>query len=302
VSRAVPLLASLAATTLVAIGLAAVATQKPAEATFPGKNGWIALTLFPGVGDAEIYKMFPDGSGLKQVTNNSTHDVRPAWSPDGTRISFSRFDKVFVKDLRSGQVVRLTDNAGIPSFASAWSPDGTRLAFDSYRDGDNDIYTMNSSDGSEVMKLTDNQNHDVNPTWSPDGTKIVFERDYDIWIMDADGTDQKNLTNTTVASEYEPDWSPDGTRIAFEKWGSADLGNQTDIIAIKPDGSGLTNLTKTPGVSEDYPAWSPNGRKLAFTEHGDIWVMNADGTNRNNLTNTPRVTEYVGDWQAMPTS
>ena len=79
-----------------------------------------------------------------------------------------------MKDTRSGQVVRLTDNTGISSFASAWSPDGTRLAFDSNRDGDQEIYTMNSLDGSRLTKLTDNQNHDGEPTWSPDGTKIAF--------------------------------------------------------------------------------------------------------------------------------
>jgi Tol biopolymer transport system component len=121
----------------------------------------------------------------------------------------------------SGRVVRLTDNTGISSFNSAWSPDGARIVFDSYRDGDQEIYTIDSSDGSGVKKLTDNRNHDVNPTWSPDGTRIAFERDYDIWVMNADGTGQKNLTNTTgSASEYEPDWSPDGVKIAFEKWGA----------------------------------------------------------------------------------
>jgi hypothetical protein len=100
------------------------ASTEEAKASFPGKNGRIAFTLFPEVGDAEIYKMRPDGSGPKQVTFNSTDDVRPAWSPDGTRISFTRVEKIFVKDTRSGQVVRLTDNTGISSFDSAWSPDG----------------------------------------------------------------------------------------------------------------------------------------------------------------------------------
>ena len=298
--RTFPLFASLAATVLVATVLAVAATQDPAEAAFPGKNGRIAFAMFPEVGDAEIHTMLPDGSGPRPVTNNSTHDVRPAWSPDGTKLSFTRFEKIFVKDMGSGQVVRLTDNAGISSFNSAWSPSGARIAFDSNRDGDQEIYAMDSSDGSGVKKLTDNRNHDVNPTWSPDGTRIAFERDYDIWVMNADGTNQKNLTNTVgSASEYEPDWSPDGTKIAFEKWGGG-LAT-TDIFSIDADGTDLRNLTKTPALGEDYPAWSPNGRKLGFTEHDDIWVMDADGTDRTNRTNTPRVTEYMGDWQPIPT-
>jgi Tol biopolymer transport system component len=288
----------IAAALLVACAVALLALPKEAQATFPGKNGRIAFMLHPEIGDVEIYAMLPDGSGLKQVTYNSVTDARPAWSPDGTKISLSRLDKIFVKDTTNGQVVRLTDNAGISSFDSAWSPDGTRLAFDSNRDGDQEIYTMNSSDGSDVRKLTDNQNHDVVPTWSPDGSTIAFMRDYDIWVMSADGTNQKNLTSSPDLSEYEPNWSPDGTKIVFEKWGG-ELAN-TDIFVINADGSGLRNLTNTPTLGEDYPAFSPNGRKLAFTEHGDLWVMNADGTTRHNLTNTPSVLESVPDWQRLP--
>jgi tol-pal system beta propeller repeat protein TolB len=270
------------------------ASTEEAKASFPGKNGRIAFTLFPEVGDAEIYKMRPDGSGPKQVTFNSTDDVRPAWSPDGTRISFTRVEKIFVKDTRSGQVVRLTDNTGISSFDSAWSPDSARLAFDSNRDGDNEIYTMNSSDGSKLTKLTDNQNHDVEPAWSPDGTKIVFSRDYDIWVMNADGTNQKNLTDSPELDEYEPDWSPDGAKIAFTN------GSSSDIWVINADGSRRVNLTNTPSVGDDHPAWSPNGNKIAFESRGDISKMNADGSRQVNLTNTPESGEYLPDWQATP--
>jgi tol-pal system beta propeller repeat protein TolB len=272
------------------------ASTQEAKATFPGSNGRIAFTLFPEVGDSEIYKVRPDGSGLKEVTFNATDDVRPAWSPDGTRISFTRFEKIFVKDTTSAQVVRLTDDTGISSFASAWSPDGTRLAFDSNRDGDQEIYTMNSLDGSGLEKLTDNQNHDVEPTWSPDGTKIAFSRDYDIWVMNADGTKQKNLTDSPELDEYEPDWSPDGAKIAFTN------GSSSDIWVMDADGSGRVNLTNTPSVSDDYPAWSPNGNKIAFESRGDIFKMNSDdGSGRVNLTNTPDSGEYLPDWQAAPT-
>jgi Tol biopolymer transport system component len=291
------LFASLAATVLVATVLAVAATQDPAEAAFPGKNGRIAFALFPGVGDAEIHTMRPDGSGLRPVTDNSAHDVRPAWSPDGTKLSFTRHEKIFVKYTSSGQIVRLTDNAGISSFDSAWSPDGARIAFDSNRDGDQEIYAMDSSDGSGVAKLTDNHNHDVDPVWSPDGVRIAFERDYDIWVMNADGTDQVNLTESPGSSEYQPNWSSDSTKIVFSKWGG-ELAT-TDIWVMNTDGSGLLNLTNTPASGEVYPVWSPNGRKMAFTEHDDIWVMNTDGTNRNNLTNTPDASEYVGDWQPL---
>jgi TolB protein len=286
-------LAALLAAVLVALG----GTEKPAEAAFPGKNGRIAF-VSDRDGDWEIYTKAPHNPLLEQVTHNSIIDLRPAWSPDGTKIAFERNNNIFVKDTSNGQQVRLTEDS--LANGPAWSADGTKIAFASFRDGDQEIYTMNSSDGSELRKLTDNQNHDVHPTWSPDGTKIVFERDYDIWIMDADGTDQKNLTGSPSLSEYEPDWSPDGTQIAFEKWGG-DLGFQTDIISIKADGSGLVNLTNTPDVSEDFPAWSPNGRKIAYSvSFGDLWMMNADGSRQVNLTKTPEISDFGPDWQPAP--
>jgi tol-pal system beta propeller repeat protein TolB len=296
-ARPIRLLCSTVVAVLVA-GAVLVGVDEQAQAAFPGKNGRIAFTRFPEIGDAEIYKMFPDGSAQKQVTYNSTNDVRPAWSPDGTKIAYERSNRIFVKDTRNGEALRLSADYGN---GPAWSPDGTRIAFASERDGDQEIYTMNSSDGSGGRKLTNNHNHDVHPSWSPDGTKIAFERDYDIWVMKADGTDQNNLTNSPNMSEYEPDWSPDGTRIVFQKWGG-DLGFQTDIISMTADGSGLVNLTKTPDVSEDFPAWSPDGRKIAYSvSFGDLWMMNAaDGSRQVNLTKTPEIGEFLPDWQPAP--
>jgi Tol biopolymer transport system component len=293
--RTVLLLASGVLVMLLSSGaalIAVLAVPKEAEAALPANNGWIAFTHFPQVGDSEIYKMLPDGSRYKQVTFNTTNDIRPAWSADGTRIALERYSRIFVKDIRTGQPVRLTSGFGE---GPAWSPNDTKVIFSDYRDGDQEIYTMNSSDGSGLRKLTDNQNHDVSPVWSPDGTKIAFERDYDIWVMDADGTDQVNLTNSPSLSEYEPDWSPDGIKIAFTN------GSWSDIFVMNADGSRQVNLTNTPSVNDDDPTWSPNGNKIAFESRGDLFKMNAaDGSQQVNLTNTPESGEYLPDWQATP--
>jgi Tol biopolymer transport system component len=277
--------------------LAVLLSSGRAQASFSGKNGLIAFMGYDGAGgDVEIYKMFPDGTNQKQVTHNDIDDAVPAWSPDGTKIAFGRASKIFVKDTTNGQVVRLTDNAGISSFDPAWSPDDTRIAFDSNRDGDQEIYTMNSSDGSGVRKLTNNDNFDVQPTWSPDGTKIAFNRDYDIWIMDADGTHKMNLTNSLALSEYSPDWSPDGTKIAYTN------GSASDIFVMNADGSGQVDLTNTPEITEDDPAWSPDGRKVAYSVSSrDIWKINADGSNPKNVTSTLDTSEFSPSWQPIST-
>jgi Tol biopolymer transport system component len=290
----VVILASMAA--LVAV----VAVPKEAEASFPGKNGLIAFASNDLDGDLEIYKMRPDGSNLKQVTHNTTNDTNPTWSPDGTKIAFERLDKIFVKDMTNGRVVRLTDNAGISSFQPAWSPDGTRIAFVSSRDGGgNEIYTMNSSDGSGVRKLTDNGIREFEPTWSPDGTRIAFNREYKIWVMDADGADQKQLTEFSGSGgHYDPDWSPDGTKIAYVAW------NETapeDIWVMNADGSAQRNVTNSE-EGDRFPVWSPNGRKIAYTVNfDDMWTITAEGTSPTNITNTPASIDFQPSWQPIPT-
>jgi len=108
-----------------------------------------------------------------------------------------------------------------PRFDSgpAWSPDGTRIAFNSDRDGNPEIYVMNA-DGTDPRNLTNDPDFDVLPAWSPDGSRIAFTSDRDegddevcvmcddeVYVMNADGTDPRNLTNNP-AEDTQPVWSP----------------------------------------------------------------------------------------------
>ena len=101
--------------------------------------------------------------------------------------------------------------------APSWSPNATKIAFSSARDGNHDIYVMNA-DGSNRTRLTDNSAIDLNPSWSPDGSMIAFSSDRDgkmgrwtvpneIYVMNADGSNQTRLTNNP-ADDTEPSWSP----------------------------------------------------------------------------------------------
>ena len=91
-------------------------------------------------------------------------------------------------------------------------PDQGRIAFSSYRDGNLEIYVMNT-DGSDQTNLTNNDAADWDPSWSPDGSRIAFSSERDgnseIYVMTADGSDQTRFTNND-RWEGTPSWSPIG--------------------------------------------------------------------------------------------
>ena len=176
----------------------------------------------------EIYVMSADGSEQTRVTDSRADGLgldstQPAWSPDGSRIAFTRNIRnphtndyeIYVVNPDGTGLRRLTFNLTPDSLFSNrndmgpnWSPDGSRIVFASGRPGPLNIYSMDA-DGGDVVRLTERPSANFEPAFSPDGTKIAFVGGpQHLLVMNADGTNETDLTPTSRGDYRNPDWQP----------------------------------------------------------------------------------------------
>jgi Tol biopolymer transport system component len=306
-----------------AVGIAALFAL-PAAANPRGFNGKIVTGSTNLVtGEEQVYTVDPDGTNEQLVQDNAEVG---SWSPDGTRITlFGDFGELLY-NIDDGSSVDL----GLPFdlypdlalFCGVWSPDGSRLACEGYGQTDpslNGVYTLRSSDGGDLQRVTYEPNGGDCPSdYSPNGKYLVVTRmsdtSYGMWVVKADGTWMRQIVSGTDFNFCNGSWSPQGNEILF----SAHVPNgdyRSTTWVVHSDGTGLRQIP-IPGcgglfsdptsVSCFNSSWSPDGQKIVFaripgaTGRRDLYTVNADGSGLFQVTHTPDIDEDGGDWGTHP--
>jgi Tol biopolymer transport system component len=275
------------------------ATSAPTAPALPGHLAW---ALEQG-DDPIVYTSNSDGSNAKPL-GKAQHGEQPHWSPDGTKIAIVTSAKSgggIVGSVAnadgSGQVI-FSIPAGDPNLACAvWSPDATKLACEGFDDSHPSIegaYVVNSSDGTDVTRLTSGL--DVPCAYSPDGTQLLFLRrngsdDEHNALMTVNIATQALSTVIPSTVGLSCDWSPDGKTIL----------SVTDGALLLIDVATKKITTITIPVHSGRGAFSPDGTHIIFSRgtgdhQSDIWTTNLQGTDLVRITFTTTVDEEFGDW------
>lgn len=242
-----------------------------------------------GKGRTTCSYYYPDG---KKIMYASTHLISDDCPPPPDRSKgyvwklYDSFD-IFVVDTNGSNLKQLTDTPGYDAEATI-SPKGDKIVFTSLRDGDPEIYTMNL-DGSDQKRLTYEKGYDGGPFFSQDGSKIVFRAsrprteeqfaDYndlvhngyvrptalEIFVMDADGKNMKQITNLGSAS-FAPYFHPNDKKIIFSSNYKGDNPRDFNLFMVNIDGTGLERITYNSSF-DGFPMFSPDGKYLVFASN-----------------------------------
>jgi len=247
------------------------------------------------VDSIELFTLDTRTGELLRLTNNSSGDLFPVWSPDGIQVAFvserNGGRKPFMMNADGSNQRQLSEHG---TQDIIWSPDGSLIAFAS---GDG-LYTI-KPDGSSETLLVDGVVDE--PSWSPDGKWIAyygdcaqFPDDCQVFIVEQDGQNKRELIPGTTAYFWIVYWSPDSEYVALQfRFGDEDY----EVFVVNRDGSNLRNVSNDPG--EDLlQGWSPDGEWVMFSsirnEIRGTYIVRPDGSDLQLLTSESFYVEWTG--------
>lgn len=303
VTRSRPLLIRTACTTIVLLLLACLwliagcskdSPSEPEERSVPHQERWGIYALDRATGDVTL--IYSSARKIETLRLN----------PAGDRLVFScemdgdgdSYREICTLGVDGDSLVRLTDNDHWDLYP-CWSPDGDRITFLSWRHTNLDIYIMNAPDGGNQHLLYDSGFHDSDLHWQ--GDRIVFTRNSQIWIMNEDGTGDRQVTDPPRAGQwgqanlpfgdYDPRLHPDLDRIVFSRLlDDTSVHGNYDFFSIPADSGAEQRLTET-GYSQSLASFSRTGEELVYVVGAigtqgkyDLYLMNQDGSNNHDIT------------------
>lgn len=270
----------------------------------------------------DVWSMRADGTQINRLTSSPAQEFDPAWSPNGSRIAYRRQPgddltaEIYL--MRSdGSARRALTHNDVPDWGPAFSPDGRAIAFNSgmRTEGFGLFGFAIGPDGSALRLL--NHHFVEYPAWSADGTRIAFmaqepgasgtNPDYNIFVMNADGSDVRRLT-TTPGEDGWPAWSRDGASIVFASTrddcsvsdasdcrSTGDIGPWSDVWIMNADGTNQRRVTSAFG---QFFVWSPDGAEILVAGAGNMYVIRPDGTGATQLPVPGVAHPLFPDWVA----
>ena len=242
-----------------------------------------------------------DGTGYQQLTDLEANNYYPVYAPQGGSIVYASNQEGGVFDLflftfEGARLLRLTNFIG-NVISPTFSPDGKRVLFANRAgEGPTSLWTVDIT-GENRNILYAGPNTIVGADWSPDGSTIAFAMvvnppdQYEIFLMNADGTNVRQLTYGLPGIGGSLDWSPDGRQLLIYAGPPGD--KNIFLVNVLEE----TAVQLTTGGNNAASSFSPDGQWIAFNslrnnDQADIFIMRPDGTDLRQVTDNPEP-----DWQ-----
>jgi Tol biopolymer transport system component len=224
-----------------------------------------------GDGRGELTLINADGSDYWPLPSTIEGDSSLAWSPTGDRFAFAGVrsegspSQVYVGHLDGGNSYEVSQ---VPQGASepVWSPDGQRIAFSRF---------------AEPVPVSDSVRTEASGPGTPPGiTGIAYSR---IYLVNADGSDLRTVSDPATQGDIAPSWSPDGRRLAFVR---NEDGYSSQIWVMDADGANQHQVSHYLRLAQ-HPLWSPDGKWIAFIGFADAYpvtyLVSPDGSDQHRL-------------------